>query len=106
MLEEVTKKLQDKNGVRLVGEVCWFNSTRGFGFVFIDKASEDTAYVHRSQIVTHKNGYRNLKRGELIEFTLAVGSDGKKTATEVVRLNPPAGSASSSPAITAKSEAR
>ena len=48
------------------GNVKWFNNEKGYGF--IDYAQNEDIFVHYSSI--NQNGYKSLKEGELVEFTL------------------------------------
>ncbi|CAO1942620.1 unnamed protein product [Urochloa humidicola] len=65
---------------RLTGKVKWFNPTKGFGFITPDDGSEDL-FVHQSSIKS--DGYRSLNDGEIVEFEVGDGSDGRTTAVEV-----------------------
>lgn len=50
----------------LRGNVRWFNSKLGYGFIYNDKIDKDI-YVHYSDIKI--NGYKNLYENDLVEFT-------------------------------------
>jgi CspA family cold shock protein len=55
-----------------IGKVKWFNNKKGFGF--IERASGGDVFVHYSAIQTE--GYRTLKEGEDVEFTITEGPKG------------------------------
>ncbi|CAO2167349.1 unnamed protein product [Urochloa humidicola] len=65
---------------RLTGTVKWFNPTKGFGFITPDDGSEDL-FVHQSSLKS--DGYRSLNDGEIVEFEVSDGSDGRTKAVEV-----------------------
>jgi len=54
------------------GKVKWFNNKKGFGF--IERSSGGDVFVHYSAI--QSDGYRTLKEGEDVEFTITEGPKG------------------------------
>lgn len=54
------------------GKVKWFNNSKGYGF--IEREQGDDIFVHYSAIQTE--GYRSLKEGQEIEFTVQNGAKG------------------------------
>lgn len=62
------------------GKVKWFNSTKGFGFITPDDGSEDL-FVHQTSI--HAEGFRSLREGEEVEFSVEAGEDGRTKALSV-----------------------
>jgi CspA family cold shock protein len=54
------------------GKVKWFNNTKGYGF--IERASGDDIFIHYSAIKIE--GYKTLKEGQEVEFTVLNGSKG------------------------------
>jgi CspA family cold shock protein len=54
------------------GTVKWFNNRKGFGF--IERASGGDVFVHYSSIVSE--GYKSLKEGESVKFTVTEGPKG------------------------------
>lgn len=58
---------------REIGTVKWFSAPKGFGFVTRENGGEDV-FVHFSAI--RNDGYRTLKEGQRVEFTLAKGARG------------------------------
>ena len=59
-------------GEREQGKVKWFNNTKGFGF--IEREGAPDIFVHYSAIKSE--GYRTLKEGQLVEFTVGQGQKG------------------------------
>ena len=49
------------------GSIKWFNDAKGFGF--IERESGDDVFVHFRSI--RGDGYRTLKQGARVEFTLS-----------------------------------
>jgi len=66
---------------RVTGTVKWFNGSKGYGF--ISREDGDDVFVHYSAI--QAEGYRNLKEGQRVEFTIAHGPKGLQ-ATQVIVL--------------------
>ena len=61
--------MSDRNS----GTVKWFNNSRGYGFISCDGKAEDI-FVHYRSI--RGDGYRSLKEGESVEFSLSEGEKG------------------------------
>ena len=64
------------------GNVKWFNSEKGFGFISQDDGGPDV-FVHFSAI--QGNGYRNLEENEKVEFEVNQGPKGLQ-ASNVQRI--------------------
>ena len=71
----------EENG-RIMGTVQWFSRVKGYGFVRPDE-QEDDVFVHYS--VIRGEGYRNLNRGQRVEFMVEDTPKGPQ-AIEVVGL--------------------
>ncbi len=54
------------------GKVKWFNNSKGYGF--IERTQGDDIFVHYSAIQVE--GYRTLKDGQEVEFTVQNGAKG------------------------------
>jgi CspA family cold shock protein len=67
---EYTKNILIEGKVRFMrrGRVKWFNNDKGYGFIENTEVSDEDIFVHYSSI--NQNGYKSLKEGELVEFTL------------------------------------
>lgn len=66
---------------RFVGTVKWFNATKGYGFIGRDDG--DDVFVHFSAITME--GYKSLKQGQKVEFSVEDGPKGLQAA-EVIAV--------------------
>jgi len=66
---------------REVGTVKWFDNKKGYGF--ISRESGGDVFVHYSAIVG--DGFRSLKQGDRVEFSIKQDHKGQ-AAAEVKRL--------------------
>jgi len=64
------------------GEVKWFDSKKGFGFIEREDSEEDV-FVHFSAI--QEEGYKSLEEGDEVEFEI-VEADRGPQAENVVKL--------------------
>lgn len=64
------------------GKVKWFSNTKGYGFIQADGSDKDI-FVHYSSI--QAEGYKSLKEGDPVEFSLVDGPKGLK-AENVARV--------------------
>ena len=62
------------------GTVKWFNDSKGYGF--IQRESGKDVFVHFRAIKIEGDGYRTLKEGQTVEFTVTESEKGL-TATDV-----------------------
>jgi len=67
---------------RETGTVKWFNDSKGFGF--ISRESGDDVFVHYSDV--QGGGFRSLREGQRVEFSVEQGTKGPK-ATNVLALD-------------------
>ena len=58
------------------GRVKWFNNEKGYGFIEIGAGVGEDVFVHYSAI--EQEGYKSLKAGDVVEFTLIDTSKGKQ----------------------------
>jgi cold shock protein len=56
------------------GCVKWFNNDKGYGFVLMDDAEQSEVFVHHTAI--DMNGFKTLKHGQKVEFSLYYGHKG------------------------------
>ncbi len=66
---------------RITGTVKWFNASKGYGFIAHEGGKD--VFVHFSAIQTE--GYRSLKEGEQVEFSVEDSPKGPQAAN-VVKL--------------------
>jgi CspA family cold shock protein len=64
---------------RITGTVKWFSNVKGYGF--IEREDGADVFVHFSAI--QEDGYRSLKEGESVEFTIENGEKGPQAANVV-----------------------
>ena len=58
------------------GRVKWFNNDKGYGFIEYDGLVNEDVFVHYSAI--DQNGYKSLKEGELVDFTIIETAKGSQ----------------------------
>jgi CspA family cold shock protein len=63
-----------------MGTIKWFSAPKGFGFIGMENG--DDVFVHFSAI--QAEGYKSLKEGQKVEFTIEDGPRGKQAAQVVV----------------------
>ncbi|HHX66190.1 MAG TPA: cold shock domain-containing protein [Chloroflexi bacterium] len=69
---------------RTTGRVKWFSRVKGYGFITPDDdPTAKDVFVHYSSI--RGEGFRNLREGELVEYTLEDSPKGPQ-ASDVVSL--------------------
>lgn len=61
---------------RETGTVKWFNASKGFGFIAREKGED--VFVHYKEI--RSEGFRTLKTGQKVEFTVNTGAKGLQAA--------------------------
>jgi CspA family cold shock protein len=61
---------------RFFGTVKWFNATKGYGFIGRDEGED--VFVHFSAI--QMEGYKRLKEGQKVEFSIEDGPKGLQAA--------------------------
>jgi CspA family cold shock protein len=64
---------------RFVGTVKWFNPAKGYGF--IGREDGEDVFVHFSAI--EMNGYKQLKEGQKVEFSIEKGNKGLQAAAVI-----------------------
>ena len=65
---------------RIVGTVKWFNNRKGYGFLAQEGGAD--VFVHFSAI--QMDGYRKLKEGQQVEFSIEQGPKGLQAANVVI----------------------
>lgn len=64
------------------GTVKWFNAEKGYGF--ISQEDGEDLFVHFSEI--KMDGCKTLDEGARVSFEVTEGQNGKKQASNVVKL--------------------
>ena len=69
------------------GRVKWFNNDKGYGFIEYEGLVNEDIFVHYSAI--EQDGYKSLKEGEIVEFTLIETANGSQAINvREVKLTP------------------
>ncbi len=58
------------------GRVKWFNNDKGYGFIEYEGLLNEDVFVHYSAI--EQEGYKSLKEGEIVDFTLIETAKGNQ----------------------------
>ena len=66
------------------GRVKWFNNEKGYGFIEHEKCTTGDIFVHYSAIIC--DGYKTLKEGDIVEFTLIETKGGQAINVREVKL--------------------
>jgi len=61
---------------RSTGTIKWFSAPKGYGFIGMENGED--VFVHFSAI--NMEGYKRLKEGQKVEFTIEDGPRGKQAA--------------------------
>ena len=64
-----------------MGTIKWFSAPKGFGFIGMEDGED--VFVHFSAI--QAEGYKSLKEGQKVEFTIEDGPRGKQAAQVVIQ---------------------
>ncbi|NVK20154.1 DNA-binding transcriptional repressor [Candidatus Terasakiella magnetica] len=67
-----------------IGNVKWFNPTKGFGFIQPENGGDD-AFVHISAV--EQAGLSGLEDGQKVEYELETGRNGKTSAINLSVLS-------------------
>lgn len=63
-----------------IGNVKWFNETKGYGFIKPDDGTSDV-FVHISAV--QNAGLKTLAEGQRLEYVVGPGRNGKNAVTEL-----------------------
>jgi CspA family cold shock protein len=66
---------------RIIGTVKWFNNEKGYGFIAQENGPD--VFVHHTAI--QSEGFRTLKEGQQVEFSIEQGPKGPQ-ATNVIAM--------------------
>ena len=61
---------------RCIGTIKWFSAPKGYGFIGLEDGED--IFVHFSAI--QMEGYKRLKEGQKVEFSIEEGNRGKQAA--------------------------
>lgn len=67
---------------KYVGTVCWFSNQLGYGF--LSRENEKDLFVHWSDVVSE--GFKTLKKGQQVAYSIGLNQRGQPKATQVVVL--------------------
>ena len=70
--------------MRQTGRVKWFNDTKGYGLIHLDRGED---VLVRSRAI-QGSGFKSLEQGQAVEFEVVHGPRGPQ-AEKVVSLQPP-----------------
>ena len=65
---------------RLTGTVKWFNSEKGYGF--LEREDGPDVFVHYTAI--QAEGFRTLREGQQVEFSVEQGPKGPQASNVVI----------------------
>jgi len=65
---------------RIIGTVKWFNDSKGYGF--LARESGPDVFVHYTAI--QAEGFRTLKEGQQVEFSIEEGPKGLQASNVVL----------------------
>jgi len=68
------------------GEVKWFNSRKGYGFI---STEDGDIFVHYSAIQTEEGEFKTLYEGDKVEFDVVDGDKGSQAANVKVTEKAP-----------------
>lgn len=57
------------------GKVLWFNAEKGFGF--IERKNDSDLFVHFRDIMTVRDEFRRLYKGQEVRYRVAMGPRGE-----------------------------
>jgi len=66
---------------RYIGSVKWFSAPKGYGFIGREDGEEDV-FIHFSAI--QMEGYKRLKEGQKVEFSIEEGPKGLQAANVIL----------------------
>jgi cold shock CspA family protein len=69
---------------RTTGTVKWFSNRKCFGFLTSHKEGEEDVFVHQSSI--HSEGFRTLKEGMVVEYTVGKDENGRPKAEHITAV--------------------
>jgi len=70
-------------GRGLTGSIKWFSYNKGFGFIVSDDGNKKDCFFHNSSIIPRSLSTPFLREGDLVEFDLVVGTQGRLEAAVV-----------------------
>ena len=61
---------------RVTGKVKWFNATKGYGFIEVEGGQDVFVYWKSIEM----EGFRTLREGQMVEFSIEEGPKGQQAA--------------------------
>lgn len=68
---------------KFTGSVIFFDAKLGYGFLQWENSAKTDLFVHFSDIVSPNGGFKTLKKGQKVEFSIGKNNRGEDKATEV-----------------------
>lgn len=81
MLPTQNAKVSEKEILKMRCTVKWFDTKKGYGIISTKGGKEDY-FVHQSNIVM--DGFRYLCEGDIVDFDVIPGEDGRNLAVNVI----------------------
>jgi CspA family cold shock protein len=76
MISDKEKRMENRE----TGTVKWFNEAKGYGF--ISREGSKDVFVHFSAI--QMGGFRSLKEGQRVEFSVEQGPKGPQASNVII----------------------
>lgn len=74
-----TSVTNEQTGVKVIGQVKWFNTKTGYGFITAREGEHNgkDIFTHYSSVHVNDSQYKYLVQGEYVEFSVVKSTTGK-----------------------------